>query len=147
MSDPNVVKSTEAMAASHLERELGQKVDASLDRYTAFLQQLLHIPTPRMQEHAAVRFLGAAFAEAGLKPDYFEGEGIGEATPNGPPLNFFARSEGAGGGRSLMLEAHIDTVPPGNEAEWNGGPWSGRIENGRIYARGAHDDRVGTAML
>jgi len=127
--------------------DLDRLVDASIGRYTAFLQQLLTIPTPRMCEHEAVRFVGKAFAAAGLEPEYFEGEGIGEPTPHGLPLNLFAARPGAGGGRSLLLEAHMDTVPPGDESRWEGGPWSGRIEGGRIYARGAHDDRVGVAML
>ena len=94
-----------------------------------------------------MRFLGAAMAEAGLEPEYFDGAGIGEPTPDGPPLNLFACQKGSGGGRSLLLEAHMDTVPPGNEAVWIEGPWSGRIEGGRIYGRGAHDDRIGTAMM
>lgn len=130
-----------------IELEFGRKVDASLDRYTRFLQQLLQIPVFRMREHAAVRFLGDALERSGLKPHYFEGEGIGEPTPDGRPTNLFACRRGVGGGKSLMLEAHMDTPPPGNEENWHGGPWSGRIEGGRIYGRGAHDDRVGTAMM
>ena len=45
-----------------LELAFAERVDASIERYILFLQQLLQIPTPRMREHAAVRFLGAALA-------------------------------------------------------------------------------------
>jgi acetylornithine deacetylase len=135
------------MSVSEVELQLGRKVDASVELYTHFLQELLKIPTPRMQEHAAIRFLGAALQEAGLNPFYFEGEGIGEPLPDGLPLNLFACRRGVGGGKSLMIEAHMDTPPTGKEEEWIEGPWSGRIEGGRIYGRGAHDDRIGTAML
>jgi acetylornithine deacetylase len=42
---------------------------------------------------------------------------------------------GTGGGRSLMLNAHADTVGVVGMAD----PFSARIENGRLYGRGAHD--------
>lgn len=132
---------------SNFELEFARKVDASLDAYTRFLQQLLQIPAGRMREHASLRFLAAAMQKSGLKPVLFEGEGIGEPTPDGLPINLFACCRGNGGGKSLMLEAHMDTPPTGKEERWVGGPWSGRIEGGRIYGRGAHDDRVGTAMM
>ena len=48
--------------------------------------------------------------------------------------------EGAGGGRSLILNGHIDTVPPGLSENWKSGdPFSGKVENGRIYGRGSCD--------
>lgn len=42
---------------------------------------------------------------------------------------------GAGGGRSLMLNAHVDTVGVEGMAE----PFSARVRNGRIYGRGSYD--------
>ena len=74
-------------------------------------------------------------------------EGLGEQTPDGPPLNLIGRRQGSGGGKSLLLQAHMDTVPPGDESHWTDGPWLGRIADGRIYPRGTHDDRVGVAMI
>jgi acetylornithine deacetylase len=128
-------------------QEFEKRVDASLDRYTTFLQRLLQIPTPRMQEHACVHFVGDALERAGVPVVYFEGRGLGEPTPAGPPINLHACRSGSGNGRSLLLEAHMDTVPTGDESKWTQGPWSGAIRDGRIYGRGAHDDRAGTALL
>jgi acetylornithine deacetylase len=46
-----------------------------------------------------------------------------------------ATRPGSGGGRSLLLNAHLDTVGvAGMEA-----PHSARVENGRLYGRGAYD--------
>ena len=45
------------------------------------------------------------------------------------------RLRGKGGGRSLMLNAHYDTVGVDGMAE----PFSARIEGGRLYGRGAYD--------
>jgi len=42
---------------------------------------------------------------------------------------------GAGGGRSLMLNAHYDTVSVDGMAE----PFSGAVRDGRLYGRGAYD--------
>ncbi len=42
---------------------------------------------------------------------------------------------GTGGGRSLMLNGHADTVGVEGMAD----PFSGEVRNGRVYGRGAHD--------
>ena len=56
--------------------------------------------------------------------------------------NLIARLNGTGGGRSLMLSGHIDTVPPGS-GEWTNSPWSGLVEDGRLYGRGSYDMKGG----
>ena len=48
-----------------------------------------------------------------------------------------------GDGRSLILNGHVDVVPPGPENLWNKSPWSGYIKNGRIYGRGSCDMKAG----
>ncbi len=56
------------------------------------------------------------------------------------------RLPGRGGGRTLLLNGHIDVVPPGDLAAWTtGGPYSGRVENGRLYGRGSCDMKAGLA--
>jgi acetylornithine deacetylase len=62
-----------------------------------------------------------------------------ETTPGRPTL--LARLPGRGGGRSLMFNAHCDTVGvEGMEA-----PFSGRIDGGRLYGRGSFDMKGGLA--
>jgi len=52
--------------------------------------------------------------------------------------------KGRGGGRSLIFNGHIDTVPPGDPAAWKwGDPWSGRIEDGKLYGLGSCDMKAG----
>lgn len=55
---------------------------------------------------------------------------------------------GAGGGRSLHLAAHADVVPIGDPAAWTVPPFGALIKDGKIFGRGAVDDRDGlTGML
>jgi acetylornithine deacetylase len=53
------------------------------------------------------------------------------------------RLRGSGGGRSLLLNAHVDTVPIDPAAPWTYPPYSGDIAGGRLYGRGACDDKAG----
>ena len=46
---------------------------------------------------------------------------------------------GAGGGRDLILDGHVDVVPPGDDALWTHPPFAGVVEGGRLYGRGALD--------
>ncbi|MDH4176528.1 MAG: M20/M25/M40 family metallo-hydrolase [Thermoleophilia bacterium] len=56
-----------------------------------------------------------------------------EAAPGRP--NVIVTVRGTGGGRSLMLNAHMDTVG----VEGMTDPFSGRLEGARLYGRGAYD--------
>ncbi len=56
-----------------------------------------------------------------------------EPAPGRP--NVVAVARGAGDGRSLMLNAHMDTVGVSGMAA----PFEPRLENGRLYGRGAYD--------
>lgn len=54
---------------------------------------------------------------------------------------------GRGDGPTLLWNAHLDTVPPGNAAAWTADPFGGEIREGRLYGRGASDDKGGVAMM
>lgn len=52
---------------------------------------------------------------------------------------------GSGGGRSLILNGHVDVVPAEPLERWSVDPWSGEIRGGRLYGRGAIDCKAGLA--
>ncbi len=72
-------------------------------------------------------FVAGWLAEAGLDVT------VDEAAPGRPNVVGIAR--GSGGGRTLQLNAHMDTVGVAGMDD----PFAGRIEAGRVYGRGAYD--------
>jgi len=64
-----------------------------------------------------------------------------EPGPGRPSV--IGRLKGSGGGRALLLNAHTDTVGYGNMDA----PLQPRIEQGRMYGRGAYDMKAGLAAI
>jgi acetylornithine deacetylase len=59
-----------------------------------------------------------------------------------PSVIAIARGRGGGGGRSLMLNAHLDTVGVSSMVD----PFTPRLENGFLFARGACDMKASLAV-
>jgi acetylornithine deacetylase len=59
--------------------------------------------------------------------------------------NVAARRKGAGGGRSLLLSGHIDTVPRGTQ-NWTRDPFVAEMAGNRIFGRGSNDMKAGIAI-
>ncbi|MFC7370694.1 peptidase [Fictibacillus iocasae] len=51
--------------------------------------------------------------------------------------------KGTGGGRSIVLNGHVDVVPAGDLKDWDDDPFSGAVRDGRVYGRGATDMKGG----
>lgn len=91
---------------------------------------------------------------SGVEPDVWElDEGVLSlpgAGNSGVPFagrpNVAAVFAGAGGGRSLILNGHIDVVSPEPVELWTRDPWAASIEGRRMYGRGAYDMKCGVAM-
>lgn len=60
-------------------------------------------------------------------------------------VDVIGRWPGSGRGRSLILNGHVDVVPPGDLSLWTESPWSGSVRDGRIWGRGACDMKSGLA--
>jgi len=61
--------------------------------------------------------------------------------------NVVAKLPGSGGGKSLILNGHIDVVTIGDRAKWTHDPWGAEISDGKIFARGATDMKGGIAAM
>ncbi|MHB1297531.1 MAG: ArgE/DapE family deacylase [Gemmatimonadaceae bacterium] len=87
-------------------------------------------------EAAAATFLAETLAAWGFKVDLLE-------SSLGRP-NVIARIGGGHGGRSLMLNGHLDTV---GVAGMTHDPWSPDVRDGRLYGRGSTDMKSGIAAM
>ena len=72
-------------------------------------------------------------------PDYMEGRGLENR------LNVTARMRGMEDRDGLMLMGHTDTVEIGDVKNWALDPLSGAIRDGKIWGRGACDDKYAIA--
>ena len=96
----------------------------------------------KLQEILAARLLGI-----GADVDVWEPESFvpGESPVVPYELDFegrpqlVARLAGSGGGRSLLLNGHIDAVPYGDLARWDSHPLAAEVRDGFLYGRGAND--------
>ncbi len=107
---------------------------------TGLLRQLVainsinpHLVPGGAGEADIARFVAAWFEQAGLEVV------VDEAAPGRPNVIGIAR--GSGGGRSLLLNAHMDTVGVTGMQR----PHDPHIENNRLYGRGAFDMKGGLA--
>jgi acetylornithine deacetylase len=147
-------------------------IDQAIDKWIAvhrdellgFLALLVQTPSevlpPHGGERECQRLVEAAYREAGATVDVFTPDEVPElrehpaffGTWDGMPRLFDDRPDvvgvfrGSGGGRSILLSTHIDTVSrqplPWHEAE----PFSGLIRSGKLYGRGSWDTKWGVAV-
>lgn len=113
------------------------------DSATDLLARLVAIPSvnPDLVPGAAGEAAIADHCAAWLAERGFEVHRL-EARPGRPSVVGVAR--GTGGGRSLMLNGHYDTV---TLAGYDGDPLAATRHGGRLYRRGAFDMKSGVAAM
>ena len=136
-----------------LEKKICEVIDQRRDEILHFASKLIQIPSLTGEEGTAQRFIQDALSDLGCELDVWEPD-LNELKQHpefqqipddysGRP-NVVATLYGKGGGKSIILNGHIDVVPVEPIDKWDqGGPWSGTIRNGKLYGRGASDMKAG----
>lgn len=89
-------------------------------------------------ESICARMIGAWLAQANFE--------IHEIAPDVERVNVVALRKGAGGGKSLLLNGHVDTVAPFRPEKWKAGsPWRPLREGNLLYGLGSCDMKGGLA--
>jgi acetylornithine deacetylase len=137
-----------------LERRVSERIERNWEEETRFLQGLIRRPSTLGNEARVQRFIADELSSIGLEADVWQidhaeiskrpGYSPVEWSYEGRP-NVATTWRGSGGGRSLILNGHVDVVPATPEHHWTYDPWGAEITDGRMYGRGAADMKSGIA--
>lgn len=133
-------------------KEIMEAVESHRQEAVELLQKLVRTPSLEGDEKACQETVAEKMRSLGLEldmcdppdeelkahPAYVPVELSYEGRPNVVGIH-----KGVGGGRSLILNGHVEVVPTGPEETWSRSPWSGHFEDGRVYGRGSADMKGG----
>jgi putative selenium metabolism hydrolase len=99
-----------------------------------FLREIVAIPSLSGQEEQVARHIAGRMEELGYDEVKFDALGnVLGRIGNGP--------------RVLAFDAHIDTVDVSDRDQWDCDPFTGKVEDGRVYGRGTVDQKAGMAAM
>ncbi|MDQ6885718.1 MAG: M20/M25/M40 family metallo-hydrolase [Gemmatimonadota bacterium] len=105
------------------------------DETVKVMSEYLRINTtnPPGNELRSARFLQAFLAREGIEGQILDTVELGAGR-----ANFYARLKGNGSAKALALVQHMDVVPANREL-WSVDPFSGAVQGGEVWGRGALD--------
>ena len=126
---------------------------------TALLRDLVRVPseTGADAEHELTDRLAQMMGGLGFEIDHWQvpleatrddPEFPGMEAPRSEAWGLVARLPGRGDGPSLMLNAHVDVVPPGDREAWTiPEPYAGELRGDEVLGRGACDMKGGLVSV
>ena len=143
------IRETAPTATSPAAPALRAAVERGLPTTIADLCSLVRIPSVSWDAFDADQVAASADAVAALVRDLgvFESVEVKRAgIPGGDELGHPAvlATRAARNGRpTVLLYAHHDVQPPGQDADWDSNPFEPTVRGDRLYGRGAADDKAG----
>ena len=125
--------------------DLQAAVSAQMPSARADLEALVRVPTISADPARAADVEAACRTVAALAADAGAADVQVLSAQGGAPavVATWAAPEGA---PTVLLYAHLDVQPTGPEAEWTSPPFAPTERDGRLYGRGAADDKAGVLM-
>lgn len=133
------------MSEPATERALRERIASDMPRTIDELERLVRIPSMGYPDYdpAAVR------ASAEATRDILEDAGVDNARllelDGGHPA-VFGELPGPEGAPTVLLYAHHDVQPEGPIDQWDTPPFEPVVKDGRMYGRGAADDKSGIVV-
>ena len=126
------------------QQQIENYIDQHADDAISLLQKLVQQPSVQGNEKGVQEIVVKKLNELQLEvdiwdPSYEELSTSEYFVPSrssyeGSP-NVVGVLRGAGGGKSIILNGHIDVVPEGDRTKWRHDPFSCVIEGGKIFGR------------
>lgn len=147
------------MAQAAIDTWVGEHRDELVDFLRLLVRSRTDIRPPSGSEAECQKLVENAYRGAGLDVDVFEIDSVsglrthplffdtwdGEKRPLRGRPDVVGTWHGRGGGRSLLISCHVDTVSADPEEWTSGPPFSARVRDGRLYGRGSWDTKWGIA--
>jgi acetylornithine deacetylase len=136
-----------------------QTLAESRDEILQVVQDLIQLQSRNMppggEERACQEYLAGYLRRAGLAVDLYEPDQVpglvehpafwpGRDYGNRP--NLHSHLAGRGGGRSLLLSGHVDTVALGDNV-WTHPPFAADISDGKLYGLGTIDMKAAMGVM
>jgi acetylornithine deacetylase len=138
-------------------RRVIEQVERNWEHEAEFLRGMIRRPSTLRNEALVQRFVARELSEIGLEPDVWQVDhveiaGLPGYSPvewsyQGRPNVAMTWKSSSGGGRSLILNGHVDVVPATPEHHWTYDPWGAEVADGRMYGRGSADMKSGVAAM
>jgi acetylornithine deacetylase len=138
---------------SELKEKISKIVDRNKERLIEIAMRLINIPSVTGNELEVQKEVMHIMTELGMEIDTWEPSQEDMKSPLFANTNeSFERRpvvagilRGTGGGRSLLINGHVDVVTEQPFEKWDTDPFKGVIKGGRLYGRGSSDMKCGLA--
>jgi putative selenium metabolism hydrolase len=115
-----------------IKEKLFASVEAERENLYALAQRLVQIKSYSGEEKEIVEFIVSKMIEFGFDEAYHDGFGNAIGRVGSGPIK-------------IMFDAHIDTVKVTETEQWAHSPFGGEIVDGKLYGRGAVDEKPAMA--
>lgn len=121
-------------------------VVAGAPQIVADLSGLIRIPSVSWEgfDHAHLDDSAARVEDLFTATGLFSTVGVYRNGGGAPAV--IARREPVGNAPTVVLYAHHDVQPPGQETQWDSPAFEPTVRDGRLYGRGSADDKAGIAV-
>jgi acetylornithine deacetylase/succinyl-diaminopimelate desuccinylase-like protein len=120
-------------------------IESEFDNIRTELENLIRIPSVSAHGYRSDQVRRSAEATASwLERSRLKGVRMLEVDRAHPAV--FGSIPGPAGSPTVLLYAHHDVQPPGPDELWDSPPFEPTVRSGRLFGRGAADDKAGIAI-